>query len=117
MIVGVLGPCYIVELFFLHARGRVFTILHLALNFGSSAGPTFSGFIAADTNWPIEYWWTVGLLGATIIFVFVFLEETTFDRSISAVNIDAPKSFFSNRVATFFPGNRVVKRATWGQTV
>lgn len=117
MVVSVLGPRFLVDMFFLHQRGRAFTILHLALNIGASAGPTFSGFIASDHYWPIEYWWSVGLLGATAILTFCFLEETGFDRSEGATNPTPSTSFFKNRVETFLPGNKVVKPTTFTEIV
>lgn len=115
--VSVLGPRYLVDMFFLHQRGRAFTILHLALNFGASAGPTFAGFVAANAYWPVEYWWSVALTAFTIIIVFVFLEETGYDRSEDAVNRTKPDSWIKDRVETFFPGNKVVPPTTWGHTV
>jgi MFS family permease len=117
MVVSVLGPKYLVDLFFLHQRGRAFTILHIAMNFGASAGPTFGGFIAANNSWPVEYWWSVTLLGITAILILLFLEETGFDRSPGARNLTAPKSFIQNRVYTFFPGSKIVKPTTLVQTV
>jgi MFS family permease len=117
MVVSVLGPRYLVDLFFLHQRGRAFTILHLALNFGASAGPTFSGFITANNSWTIEYWWSVGLLGFTAILVFLFLEETGFDRTAEAKNPMPPDSFLRNRIYTFFPGSKIVKPTTLAETV
>jgi MFS family permease len=117
MVVSVLGPRYLVDLFFLHQRGRAFTILHLALNFGASAGPTFSGFIAANNSWTIEYWWSVGLLGFTAFLVLLFLEEAGFDRTEGATNVIPPDSFLQNRIYTFFPGNRIVKPTTLAETV
>lgn len=115
--VGVLGPRYLVDMFFLHQRGRAFTLLHLALNFGASAGPTFSGFIAANLYWPVEYWWSVGLAAFTLIPTFLFLEDTTYDRSEGAANRVKPESWIKDRFQTFFPGNKVVPHKTWGETV
>ncbi|KAH8687617.1 major facilitator superfamily domain-containing protein [Tricladium varicosporioides] len=116
MTCSILGPRYLVDMFFLHQRGRVFTIFHLALNFGASAGPTFSGFIAAKLYWPVEYWWSVAVLAFTAIVVFLFLEETTFDRSEGAINMTPTDSWIQNRIQTFFPflpgNNTVVKAAT-----
>lgn len=115
--VSVLGPKYLVDMFFLHQRGRAFTVLHLALNFGASAGPTFAGFVAAKAYWPVEYWWSVALAAFTIIIVFFFLEETYYDRSEGAVNRTKPVSFIKDRVDTFFPGHKVARPVTWGETV
>jgi MFS family permease len=115
--VSVLGPRYLVDMFFLHQRGRAFTILHLALNFGASAGPTFAGFVAAEAYWPVEYWWSVALTAFTIIIVFLFLEETNYDRSEDAVNRTKPDSWIKDRLDTFFPGSKVAPRTTWAHTV
>lgn len=113
----ILAPKYVVDLFFLHQRGRAFTYFALAVNFGSVAGPTFSGFIAADSYWPLEYWWTVGLVTLSAILVFLFLEETTYDRLPGARNPIHPSGFVANRVATFLPGSELVPGATWSSTV
>lgn len=113
IVVGVLGPCYLVDLYFLHQRGRAFTFLHLALNAGASAGPTFSGFIAANDYWPVEYWWSVALTAFTLLPVFCFLEETSYDRSARANNRVKPDRWIQDRLETFFPGNKVVPRRTW----
>ncbi|RKU48547.1 hypothetical protein DL546_007440 [Coniochaeta pulveracea] len=114
--VSVLGPKYLVDMFFLHQRGRAFTVLHLALNFGASAGPTFAGFVAAKAYWPVEYWWSVALCAFTIIVVFFFLEATYYDRGEGAVNRTKPDSWIKDRVETFFPGNKVTAQVTWGET-
>ncbi|KAJ9482617.1 hypothetical protein VN97_g10813 [Penicillium thymicola] len=76
----VLGPRIVTDMFFLHQRGRAFTALHMAFLFGTIAGPTFSGFVSAHSFFPVEFWWTAGLLGFTIICCFCFLEETGFDH-------------------------------------
>jgi MFS family permease len=117
MVVSVLGPRYLVDMFFLHQRGRAFTVLHLALNFGASAGPTFSGYVAAKRYWPIEYWWSVALLGVTAILVFCLLEETGYDRLNPENNVDTPKGFIVNRIRTFLPGNKIVKPASLSEVV
>jgi MFS family permease len=112
MVVSVLGPRFMVDMFFLHQRGREFTVLHLALNFGASAGPTFSGYVAAKHYWPVEYWWSVVLLALTAILIFCCLEETGYDRINPEDNVEIPKGFIANRFRTFLLGNRIVKPAT-----
>ena len=115
--VSVLGPRYLVDIFFLHQRGRAFTILHLALNFGASAGPTFAGFVATNNYWPVEYWWSVVLAAFTIIIVFIFLEETSYIREEGEFNRIKSDSWIKDRVETFLPGSKVVRQTTWGHTV
>lgn len=117
MIISVLGPQYLVEIFFLHQRGRAFTILHLALNSGGAIAPTFSAYISARTTWTVEYWWSVGLLAATSILTFCLLEETSFDRGNLESNLVPPQGFFKNRVYTFLPGNKIVKSASGREMV
>ncbi|EPS31991.1 hypothetical protein PDE_06950 [Penicillium oxalicum 114-2] len=112
----VLGPRVVTDLFFLHQRGRAFTALHMAFLFGTIAGPTFSGFISASAFFPVEFWWTVGLLGFTLICCFLCLEETGFDRENLDRNPQIPLSFTKNRLATFFFGRRVVLPDSWKET-
>lgn len=113
----VIGPRVVTDLFFLHQRGRAFTALHMAFLFGTIAGPTFSGFVSANSFFPVEFWWTVGLLGATAILVFLVLEETGFDRDCPEKNPPIPKNYITNRLSTFFFGQRVVQPTTIKQTV
>jgi MFS family permease len=112
----VLGPRVVTDLFFLHQRGRAFTALHMSFCFGTIAGPTFSGFISAGAFFPVEFWWTVGLLGFTLICCFLCLEETGFNRVDLDKNPKVPISFGENRLATFFFGHGVVQPTTWKQT-
>lgn len=115
-VTGVLGPRILVDLFFLHQRGRAFTAFHWCLNFGSVAGPTLSAFISSKRSWTLEFWWTVGLLGFTIILCFLFMHETSWYREDGAENPAAPQGFVANRIATFLPGSRVTPRTTLRQT-
>ncbi|CAG7920832.1 unnamed protein product [Penicillium olsonii] len=112
----VLGPRIVIDLFFLHQRGRAFTVLHMAFLFGTIAGPTFSGFVSAHSFFPVEFWWTVGLLGFTLICCFCFLEETGFDRESLDRNPDISSGIVANRFATFFFGQKVVLPTTWRET-
>lgn len=116
-VTGVLGPRILVDLFFLHQRGRAFTAFHWCLNFGSVAGPTLSAFISSNRSWTLEFWWTVGLLGFTVILCFLFMHETSWVREPEALNPAAPEGFVANRFATFFPGSKVTPKTTLRQTV
>ena len=116
-VTGVLGPRILVDLFFLHQRGRAFTAFHWSLNFGSVAGPTLSACISSKRSWTLEFWWTIGLLGATIIGVFLFLHETSWQREAGAPNVPAPEGFIANRIATFFPGSKLTPKSTLRETV
>lgn len=112
-----LGPRIVTDLFFLHQRGRAFMALHMAFLFGTIAGPTFSGFVSAKSFFPVEFWWTVGLLGFTLICCFCLLEETGFDRVNFERNPEIPQGLVAKRLATFLFGQSVVLPTTWKETV
>ena len=116
-ITGVLGPRILVDLFFLHQRGRAFSVFHWCFDFGTVAGPTLSAFIDAKTSWTNAYKWTSGLVGFALLMVFVFLHETSWYREPGSVNPSPPKSFMPNRIATFFPGIKITPNASFGQAV
>lgn len=105
---SILGSGTIIDIFFLHERGKAFVIFSLSFLLGTVAGPTFCGFIVDHTEWPVEFWWTVGLQGLVLILAFFFLEETGFTRSQLRVYPAQPQSFMANRMATFFCGTKVV---------
>lgn len=69
---GVLGTGMIMEMFFLHERGRALTTFHLFFLFGTVAGPTFGGFIVQHVSWTVEFWWTVALQA----FIFILGESS-----------------------------------------
>ena len=111
------GARLVIDVFFIHERGRAFSVLHVSFILGVISLPTLGAFTAAHVAWPNMFWWTVGLLGLAAILVFFFLEETGYDRSDGkAISNHAypskSDSFFVNRIATFFPGNRVVPETT-----
>jgi MFS family permease len=109
---SVIGNQIITDLFFIHERGRAFSIFHLSFLFGPVGIPTISGFISAHVSWTVMYWWTLGLLGLTLICIFFFMEETGFSRGETSRYPSRPESFVANRVATFLPGNKVVPKST-----
>lgn len=50
----------------------------------------------------------MGLLGATLILIFLTLEETGWDRTPGAENVALSDNFLKNRIQTFLPGNKAV---------
>ncbi|PYH40710.1 polyamine transporter [Aspergillus saccharolyticus JOP 1030-1] len=112
----VIGPRMITDLLFLHQRGRAFTALHMSFLMGTIAGPTFSAFISAGTFFPVEFWWSVGLLGATAILILLCLEETAFDRIDPERNRLPPANWLANRRATFLFGQQLLPPSPWSTT-
>ena len=105
---SILGASFITDLFFLHERGRAFLIFSLIFLLGAVAGPTLGGFIVEHVDWPVEFWWTVGLQGLALVLVFLFLEETGFNCDGGLAYPARPGSFMADRIATFFLGIKVV---------
>lgn len=63
----ILGPQMLIDVFFLHERGRVFNIFMVWSNAGVIVGPTLGGFIIQHAPWPWAFWWAVALQGITIV--------------------------------------------------
>ena len=106
----ILGPSFIVETTFLHQRGKAFLTYEISVLMGVTLGPTIGGIIVNAHPWPVTFWWTIGPLAVAALFVFLFLEESGFDREHQeSWNPKPPSNFINGRIATFFPGNRVVR--------
>ena len=107
VIPAILGAGYIIDMFFLHQRGKAFAIFEVLIIFAVVGGGTLGGFIAQTKPWADVFWWTLGPVGAAIICVFLFVEDTTYVRGpIGLQRAPLPESWFANRVATFLPGTR-----------
>lgn len=123
-VVGVLGPRCIIDMFFLHQRGRAFTIFHFCLDLGNSVGPSVCAFIASpsgDYRWAL--WFCIIIDAVAFIAFFVFMYDTTWDRSVNTtspvgtLNPPKPEGFLANRIATFLPGTRITPRLSFLQFV
>ncbi|CAF9935387.1 MAG: hypothetical protein ALECFALPRED_006371 [Alectoria fallacina] len=114
-----LGADTIVDMFFLHQRGKAFTALNLSFLAGVVVGPTLSGFIVGSTNWTVQFWWSNGLEGLIIILTLVLLEDTYYDRTSGGDECRSrwPESFIANRVATFFGGADVIPAISMADTL
>lgn len=104
---AILGSGYIIDMFFLHQRGKAFAIFEVLIIFAVVGGGTLGGFIAERHPWNYVFWWTLGPVGGAILAVFLFVEDTTYPRDPWALNrAPLPKNWFANRAATFLPGTR-----------
>ena len=107
---AILGPSFIMETTFLHQRGKAFLTYELSVLLGVTAGPTIGGIIVNTHPWPVTFWWTIGPLAIAALLVFLFLEESGFDREHKeSGNPERPGDLVPNRLATFFPGNHAVR--------
>lgn len=114
-----LGADTVVDLFFLHQRGKAFTALNLSFLAGVVVGPTLSGFIVGSTSWTVQFWWSNGLEVIIIIITILLLEDTFYDRTLEAEAYRNrwPETFFANRMATFFSRGRVIPSISNTETV
>ena len=105
---AILGSGYVIDLFFLHQRGKAFAVFEVLVILAVIGGATLSGFIAQTNPWNFVFWWTLGPIGAAMVCVLLFVEDTTFDRTARASQRrqPLPKPWIANRVATFMPGTR-----------
>ena len=114
-----LGTEAMIELFFLHQRGKVLAVFNLTVLFGVVMGPTFSGFIlCCGAPWPVQFWWSNALEAVVLVLAFFFLHDTHYDRGAGGKEKQQwPKPFVANRMSTFFCGTRVMPRVSWGKVV
>ena len=62
----ILATGFIMDLYFLHQRGKAFTVLEVSLLAGALIAPVFGGFIANTKPWPNVFWWLVALIAVSI---------------------------------------------------
>ena len=62
----ILATGLIMDIYFLHQRGRAFTVLEVSLHAGSIAAPVFGGFIANAKPWRDVYWWLLAVIAVSI---------------------------------------------------
>ena len=110
-----LGADTIVDIFFLHQRGKAFAVLNLSFLAGAIVGPTLSGFIVGTTNWTVQFWWSNGLEGIVILLTLALLQDTYYDRTPSADRSrkEWPDGFFANRRRHFFVGLEYFRLYRW----
>lgn len=104
------GGGIILDVFFLHDRGKAFICYEVSILLGATVGPTFSGFISNSQSWTICFWWTVPLLAISAIAVLLVAEETGYDRQGGTMLVKVPQGYLANRVATFFPGTAITRK-------
>ena len=104
------GSSMILDIFFLHQRGKAFACYSLSTALGSLAAPTFGGFILTTRSWTVLFWWTVPLLGITALLVILFLEETKHGTVNGTEYKEEQKGsprYLYSRIITFLPGSAV----------
>ena len=111
------GGGIILDVFFLHDRGKAFICFEVSILLGATVGPTFSGFISNSQSWTLCFWWTVPLLAVSAIAVLLLAEETGYDRQYETMNVKMPQRYIANRVTTFFPVTAVIAKPSAAELV
>lgn len=102
---AILGSGYIIDMFFLHQRGKAFAVFEVLIILAVVGGGTLSGFIAEKNPWNYVFWWTLGPIGGAIVSVLLFIDDTTFDRDNGIIGRPPlSRNWIINRVQTFLPG-------------
>ncbi|KAH8880904.1 MFS general substrate transporter [Thozetella sp. PMI_491] len=110
-IVGVLGPRCLIDMFFLHQRGRAFTIFHFFFDLASAAGPSICALVASPSgDWRWALWFSIIVIGVAIILFFAFMQDTTWHRKDGVENNPPSTGWLASRVATFLPGTAITPR-------
>ena len=58
---------YVMDIYFLHQRGKAFAALEVSLFGGLLLAPVLGGFIANSRPWPFVFWWLVAVSGVSAI--------------------------------------------------
>ena len=117
-VIGVLGPRCLIDMFFLHQRGRAFTIFHFFFDLGNTAGPSICAFITHPSgDWRWAFRWCIILDGVAFLIYFALMDDTTWDRTPGAVNPERPKGWVASRIATFVPGTQITRKLTFREFV
>ncbi|WPH03302.1 Hypothetical protein R9X50_00617900 [Acrodontium crateriforme] len=110
---AILGSGYIIDMFFLHQRGKAFAVFEVLIIFAVVGGGTLSGFVAQTQPWQYVFIWTYGPLCAAIVGVLLFVEDTTYNRDPTQPSREPmPKNYIQNRIATFVPGTKTQVKGT-----
>lgn len=106
-VASAIGAGTIIDIFFLHQRGKAFMFYLATLNLGTVLSPTVSGYIVDSVAWPVQLWWCVGVEGLVAALTFLFLEETSWPRD-GTEGPESSRGWLQNRMVTFFPGHRIL---------
>lgn len=94
-------PALAADLFFVHERGTVMMIFHMALSSGFFLGPLIDAYIIQYSSWRVYCEWIAAAAGATSLVVFFTVHETTYcNRDVYAPLSSYPrKRTFTNKLS------------------
>uniref|UniRef100_A0A093V2T8 Putative MFS-type transporter n=2 Tax=Talaromyces marneffei PM1 TaxID=1077442 RepID=A0A093V2T8_TALMA len=80
----------VTDLYFTHERGTYMGIYALTLAGSNYFAPVICGFIAEYQGWRWVFYWPAIFLGATFVFLALFMEETNYNRNTVAMSREEP---------------------------
>ncbi|PVH73712.1 MFS general substrate transporter [Cadophora sp. DSE1049] len=75
------------DIFFAHERGTRLSLLLFTIYAGSYLGPVAAGYVAESRTWRWCYWYLVIFLFALLVIQLFTMEESTYRRPISSVEV------------------------------
>ncbi|KAL2072383.1 hypothetical protein VTL71DRAFT_11726 [Oculimacula yallundae] len=75
------------DIFFAHERGTRLSLLLFTIYAGSYLGPVAAGYVAESQTWRWCYWYLVIFLFGLLVIQLFTMEESTYRRPISSVEI------------------------------
>ncbi|EUC46756.1 hypothetical protein COCMIDRAFT_91982 [Bipolaris oryzae ATCC 44560] len=80
----------VTDVYFTHQRGLYMGYYALSLAGSNYFAPIISGFISEGQGWQWVFYWPAIFLGFTLVFLFLFLEETNYVRKLDGIPIQTP---------------------------
>jgi MFS family permease len=72
----------VTDVYFTHQRGKYMGFYAIALGGSNYFAPIISGFIADGQGWQWVFYWPAIFLAFTFVFLFLFMEETSYTRKV-----------------------------------
>ncbi|KAK2671638.1 Major facilitator superfamily [Fusarium oxysporum f. sp. vasinfectum] len=80
------GLMFIFDMFFFHERARKINIWAAFIILSPYMGPLLTAFIITTLPWPVAFWVYFAETSLALILTILFVEETYYDRRITAAN-------------------------------
>ena len=113
----IVGSNFIVEVFFLHDRGKCFAIYTFCILVGGASASTYSGYIVQKVEWPVQFWYNVGFEGLIATLCLLFLDETLWTRDESQPIPRPPDGFLQRKLATYAFTKRLTPRKSKDEVI
>ncbi|KAJ0333144.1 hypothetical protein COL922a_010968 [Colletotrichum nupharicola] len=87
----------ITDIWFAHQRPKYLALYGWGLSMTGKLAPMLSGFINVGMGWKWTLWWCAIFNGITLVYCFLFMEETNYDRPARLEDHETPVSSEAQR--------------------